>query len=101
MADRLRRESRWRPDSDDDDDEIAPRLGPLRRAPALDYSTYSEWRERRERYLEPIRASRVTAPSRIEPSEPVPDAEPLIRPHYRFFIGKNENKITIKFHPAM
>jgi hypothetical protein len=103
MADRQRRESRWRPESDDDDDdddEIVPRLGPLRRAPALDYSTYSEWRERRERYLEPIRASRVTAPSRIEPSEPA-HGEPLIPPHARFFIAKNKNKITIKFHPAM
>lgn len=101
MTDRLQRESRWRPDSDDEDDEIVPRLGPLRRAPALDYSTYGEWRERRERYLEPIRASRVAAPSRIEPSDRTPDAEPLIPPHARFFIAKNKNKITIKFHPAM
>lgn len=101
MADRLRRESRWRPDSDDDDDEVVPRLGPLRRAPALDYSTYGEWQERRERYLQPIRASRVAAPSRIEPSEPSPDTDVLIPPHARFFIAKNKNKITIKFHPAM
>jgi hypothetical protein len=101
MADRLRRESRWRPNSDDEDDEIVPRLGPLRRAPALDYSTYGEWRERRDRYMEPIRASRVATPSRIEPSNPAPDAESLIPPHARFFIAKNKNKITIKFHPAM
>ncbi|KAF1851020.1 uncharacterized protein K460DRAFT_302721 [Cucurbitaria berberidis CBS 394.84] len=101
MADRLRRESRWRPDSDDEEDEIMPRLSPLRRAPALDYTTYGEWRERRERYLEPIRAARVGAPSRIEPSEPAPDAETLISPHARFFIAKNKNKITIKFHPAI
>jgi hypothetical protein len=100
MADRLRRESRWRPDSDEDDDDVAPRLGTLRRAPALHYSTYNEWRERRERYLEPIRASRVAAPSRIEPSEPTHN-EPLVPPHARFFIAKNKNKITIKFHPAM
>jgi len=106
MADRLRRESRWRPDSDDDDeddddDRIVPRLGALRRAPALDYSTYGEWRERRERHLEPIRASRVAAPSRIEPSEASADTDMLIPPHARFFIAKNKNKITIKFHPAM
>ena len=98
MADRIRRNNRWEADSDDDD-EIVPRLGPLRRAPALDYSTYSEWRERRERYIEPIRAARVATPSRIEPSEP--NAEPLIPPHARFFIEKNKNKITIKFQPAM
>ncbi|RYN24214.1 hypothetical protein AA0113_g7890 [Alternaria arborescens] len=98
MADRIRRNNRWEADSDDED-EIIPRLGPLRRAPALDYSTYSEWRERRERYIEPIRAARVATPSRIEPSEP--NAEPLIPPHARFFIEKNKNKITIKFHPAI
>jgi hypothetical protein len=104
MADRLRRESRWRPDSDDEEDEAVPRLGALRRAPALDPSTYyryGEWRERRDRYMEPIRASRVAAPSRIEPSEPEPDTQSLIPPHARFFIAKNKNKITIKFHPAM
>lgn len=101
MADRLRRESRWRPDSDDEDDEIVPRLNTLRRASALDYTAYGEWRERRERYLEPIRAARVGAPSRIEPSERIPEAESLIPPHARFFIAKNKNKITIKFHPAM
>jgi hypothetical protein len=104
MADRLRRESRWRPDSDDDDDEITPRLGPLRRAPPLDYNTYGQWRERRDRYLEPIRASRVAAPSRIEPPSAEPtatDADSPIPPHARFFIAKNKNKITIKFHPAM
>lgn len=101
MADRLRRESRWRPDSDDEDDETMPRLGPFRRAPPLDFSSYSEWRERRERYLEPIRAARVGAPSRIEPSDPAYSAESLIPPHAKFFIAKNKNKITIKFHPAM
>jgi hypothetical protein len=101
MADRLRRESRWHPDSDDEDDETPPRLPSLRRAPALEYSPYGEWRDRRERYMEPIRASRVTAPSRIEPSERTPDTEPVIAPHARFFIAKNKNKITIKFHPAM
>ncbi|KAF1839010.1 hypothetical protein BDW02DRAFT_564346 [Decorospora gaudefroyi] len=101
MADRLRRESRWRPDSDDEDEETMPRLGPLRRAPALDYSTYGEWRERRERHLDPIRATRVTTPSRIEPSEPSADADSLLPPHARFFIAKNKNKITIKFHPAI
>ncbi|EMD67684.1 hypothetical protein COCSADRAFT_83193 [Bipolaris sorokiniana ND90Pr] len=102
MADRLRRESRWHPESDDEDDETAPRMPSLRRAPALEYSQYGgEWRERRERYIEPIRASRITAPSRIEPSERTPAAEPPIAPHARFFIAKNKNKITIKFHPAI
>lgn len=103
MADRLRRESRWRPDSDEEDeDEYMPRLGQLRPASALDYSTYSEWRERRERYLEPIRATRVATPSRIEISEnPSAAADGLIPPHARFFIAKNRNKITIKFTPAI
>jgi hypothetical protein len=97
MADRLRRESRWHAESDDDD--IIPPLSGRRRAPALDY-TYGELRDRRER-LEPIRVSQVRAPSRLEPSEPPPEADTLIPPHARFFIAKNKSKITIKFHPAM
>lgn len=101
LADRLRRESRWRPDSDAEDDAITPPLGPLRRAPALDYSTYNEWRERRQRYLDPIRASRIDVPSRLEFSHSDHDTSGLIAPHARFFIAKNKNKITIKFHTAM
>jgi hypothetical protein len=101
LADLLRRESRWRAETDDEDDEIVPRFGGLRRAPALDYSTYSEWRERRERHAEPIRAARIGAPSRIETPEPPPEADNLIAPHARFFIAKDKSKITIKFHPAM
>lgn len=101
LADRQLRESRWRADSDAEDDEIMPPLGPLRRAPALDYSTYGEWREWRQRYLDPIRASRIDAPSRLEFSQSVHDTSGLIAPHARFFIAKNKNKITIKFHTAM
>jgi hypothetical protein len=101
MADLLRRESRWRAATDDEDEEIPPRFGGLRRAPNLEYSTYSEWRARRERHLEPIRATRIGTPSRIEPSETVQDADNLMPPHARFFIAKNKSKITIKFHPAM
>jgi hypothetical protein len=101
IADLLRRESRWRAASDDEDEEIGPRFGGLRRAPNLEYSTYSEWRARRERHLEPIRATRIGTPSRIEPSETFQEADNLIPPHARFFIAKNKSKITIKFHPAM
>ncbi|KAF2854350.1 hypothetical protein T440DRAFT_552216 [Plenodomus tracheiphilus IPT5] len=99
LADRLRRESRWRPDSDEEDDgRYTPPLGSLRLPSALDYSTYGEWRERRERYMEPIRATRVATPSRID----APTAtDGLIHPHARFFIAKNKNKITIKFTPAI
>jgi hypothetical protein len=103
MADRLRRESRWRPNSDDDDDDDndQPRFGPIRRAPPLEYTSYREWRRRQDRHAEPIRASRLGAPSRIEPSDVAAASDALIRPHARFFIAKNKNKITIKFHPAM
>jgi hypothetical protein len=101
MADRLRRESLWRAESDDEDDEITPRFGGLRRAPALDYTTYNEWRARRERHIEPITATRIGAPSRIQPSEPASDSDNLLSPHARFFIAKNKSKITIRFHPAM
>lgn len=102
MADRMRRESRWREDSDEEEgEEITQRIGPLRRALPLDFSSYSEWQERRERYLEPIRAARIAAPNRIEPLEPAPETDTLIPPNAKFFIAKNKNKITIKFHPAM
>ncbi|KAF2823980.1 hypothetical protein CC86DRAFT_328051 [Ophiobolus disseminans] len=101
MADRRLRESRWRAGTDEDDDEITPRFGGLRRAPALSYTTYDEWRDRRERHLEPIRATRIGAPSRIEPTEPPQVADSLVPPHARFFIAKNKSKITIKFHPAI
>jgi hypothetical protein len=86
MADRLRRESRWRAGSDDDE-EAAPRFG--------------EWRDRRDQHVEPIRATRTGTMSRLEPSEPLPQADNLIPPHAKFFIAKNKSKITIKFHPAM
>jgi hypothetical protein len=101
VADLMRRESLWRADTDDEGDEISPRFGGLRRAPAFDYTTYSEWRARRERHIEPIRATQIGAPSRIEPSQSLPEDDNLIPPHARFFIAKNKSKITIKFHPAM
>ncbi|KAF2026083.1 hypothetical protein EK21DRAFT_75007 [Setomelanomma holmii] len=101
IADRLRRESRWRAETDDENEEITPRFGGLRRARALDYSTYDEWRERRQRYAQPLRATQLDAPSRIQPSEPLPETEGLIAPHARFFIARNKSKITIKFHPAI
>jgi hypothetical protein len=100
MADRLRRESRWRAGSDDDE-EAGPRFGGLRRAPALSYTTYDEWRDRRDQHVEPIRATRIGTMSRLEPAEPLPQADNLIPPHAKFFIAKNKSKITIKFHPAM
>lgn len=101
MADRMRRESLWRAETDDEDDETTLRFGALRRAPALDFSTYNEWRTRRERHMEPITATRIGAPSRIQPSKPASESDNLLSPHARFFIAKNKSKITIKFHPAM
>jgi hypothetical protein len=101
MADRLRRESRWRAETDDDDEEITPRFGGLRRARPLDYSTYDEWQARRQRYEQPLRATQLDAPSRMEPLETLPGAHGLLPPHARFFIARNKSKITIKFHPAM
>jgi hypothetical protein len=101
MADLLRRESRWRAATGDEDEEIASRFGGLRRAPNLQYSPSSEWRARRERHIEPIRATRIGTPSRIQTPDTPQEADNLIPPHARFFIAKNKSKITIKFHPAM
>jgi hypothetical protein len=101
MADRLRRESRWRPDSDEDEGSLYP-FPPLRRSYALDsLENFGERRWRTDR-IEPIRAARLRGPSRIEPTENnVSESEGLITPHARFFIAKHKNKITIKFHPAV
>lgn len=104
MADRLRRESRWRPDSDDDDegDDLLYRFPPLRRAHALDsLENFGERRWRSQQYIDPIRATRLRTPSRIEPKDSEAEPDGLISPHARFFIARHKNKITIKFHPAM
>lgn len=102
MADRLRRESRWRADSDEEEQEeyVPLRFDGLRRAPSLRYNTYDEWRDARDQRNEPIRANRTGTMSRIELPEQ-PESETLLAPHARFFIAKKKSKLTIKFHPAM
>jgi hypothetical protein len=105
MADRLRRESRWRPESDDEEDgEDAFSRVPLRRARGLDsWENFTErrWRSQRSQ-IDPIRATRLRTPSRIAPTEDATDPEAgLIEPHARFFIARHKNKITIKFHPPI
>ncbi|KAH7122419.1 hypothetical protein B0J11DRAFT_531457 [Dendryphion nanum] len=109
MADRLRRESRWRPESDEEGDEHAYRYPPLRRAynlSSLDDNFTEQRRRIPDRYpgetaREPLRASRLRTPSRIEPKESMTESDSLITPHAKFFIAKHKNKITIKFHPAV
>jgi hypothetical protein len=103
MADRLRRESRWRPVSDDEGDDLLYRLPPLRRSYALDsLENFGERRWRGQRAIHSIRrAAPLHAPSRIEPKENVTEADGVIAPHARFFIARHKNKITIKFNPAM
>ncbi|KAF2261092.1 hypothetical protein CC78DRAFT_366722 [Lojkania enalia] len=101
MADRLRRESRWRGDSDDGEDDLIYRMPPRRSYQLDSLENYVEGRWRRDRFLDPIRATRLRTPSRIEPKDDLLDPDNLIAPHARFFIAKNKNKITIKFHPAV
>ena len=103
MADRLRRESRWRSESDDEEENGGTSRVPLlRRARVFDpWESTSERRWRSHRSIDPIRATRLRAPSRIEPVEEKINGEGLIEPHARFFIARHKNKITIKFHPAM
>ncbi|KAF2868311.1 hypothetical protein BDV95DRAFT_579581 [Massariosphaeria phaeospora] len=102
MADRLRRESRWRPDSDDEDEDLLYRFPPPRRSYVLEQDNYGErsWRSGRG-YLDPIRANPLRAPSRIELNNTPADPDNMIAPHARFFIAKHKNKITIKFNPAV
>lgn len=103
MADRLRRERRWRSENDPEDNDTvsASRFGRQRRHYPRSFGRYSSWEERAEAHLGPIQAARVQEPNRIVPTEPTPQPESLIAPHAKFFIAKNKNKITIKFHPAM
>jgi hypothetical protein len=98
MADRLRRESRWRAYSEDEEDDLSR---PPRRMDS--FATYDEYRRwRTERHLDPIRgATRLRTPSRIEAKDECRDVQGLVKPHARFFIAKHKNKITIKFHPAV
>ncbi|KAF1957370.1 hypothetical protein CC80DRAFT_491497 [Byssothecium circinans] len=100
MADRLRRESRWRSESDEEEgNDASARVPLLRRARALDsWENFNERRWRSQRSVDPIRATRLRAPSRIGQDT---DGEGLVEPHARFFIARHKNKITIKFHPAI
>lgn len=115
MADRIQREGRWRPSSDEEDEDIVPRRSAgARFRQLLESSTFGEDSETRTRRIslgpryrnlldntEPIRASRLSRPSRIDPSADDPDKGTVLAPHAQFFIKKNRSKITIKFEPAM
>ncbi|KAF2738553.1 hypothetical protein EJ04DRAFT_573715 [Polyplosphaeria fusca] len=91
LADRLMRESRWRASSDEDD------FPPPRRAQPLESFEGYRGRWRTERFLDPIRASRLQNPSRLDSKA----EDGLIAPHARFFIAKHKNKITIRFSPTI
>jgi len=88
LRDRLRRDSQWRADTDDEDEDA--------RVAAL-------WEGRDGRFGSSgyLRATRRSTPSRIEPKDASPEADGLIPPHARFFIAKHKNKITIKFDPPV
>ncbi|KAF2446114.1 hypothetical protein P171DRAFT_442551 [Karstenula rhodostoma CBS 690.94] len=112
MADRLRRESRYRSEGEDDDDRdelIHQPPAILRRAEPLGSPRLRSLQEQAQRWrtlqhvhnIDPIRATRLRTPSRIEPKLSRPESENIIQPHARFFIARHKNKITIKFHPAI
>lgn len=104
MADRLRRESRYRSEDDDDDELEDLIIQPLRRAhPLQSFDSLPSGSSLRysSRAHDPIRATRLRTPSRIGPKSTHGDSESLVMPNARFFIARHKNKITIKFHPAM
>ena len=115
MADRIQREGRWRPSSDDENEDVAPRRNTGARFRQLLQSAHFaddyEMRARRislgPRYrnildnTEPIRASRLSRPSKIDAGPVDADRRNVLAPHARFFIKKNKSKITINFQPAM
>lgn len=115
MADRIQREGRWRSNSEDEEEDVVSRRGTgARFRQLLETAQFADDYEMRSRRIaigpryrdlldntEPIRASRLVRPSRIDAG--VEDAERgyVLAPHARFFIKKNRNKITIKFEPAV
>ncbi|KZM19437.1 uncharacterized protein EKO05_0003013 [Ascochyta rabiei] len=115
MADRIQREGRWRPSSDDEDEDVVSRRGTgARFRQLLETAQFADDHEMRSRRIaigpryrdlldntEPIRASRLTRPSRIEAGNEDAETGNVLAPHARFFIKKNRNKITIKFEPAI
>ena len=115
MADRIQREGRWRPSSDDENEDVAPRRNTGARFRQLlqsaQFADDYEMRARRislgPRYrnildnTEPIRASRLSRPSKIDAGPVDADRRNVLAPHARFFIKKNKSKITINFQPAM
>lgn len=96
LADRSRRDARWPPESDSDDDgddELA----------AL--NSFWEARGDYRALAGPgyARAVRRSTPSRIEPRETraAAAAASAVAPHARFFIAKNKSKITVRFDPPV
>ncbi|EKG09869.1 hypothetical protein MPH_13076 [Macrophomina phaseolina MS6] len=88
MADRLRRDSRWRAESDEEDYDDEMRN-----------VNHLFWARRADAGI--IRSARRSTPSKIEPEESaVADGE-VLAPHARFFMQKNKSKITIRFDPPV
>lgn len=108
LADRLRRNSRWRgaSASDDEDDDL--------RHMSVFWDTTRHMHEYRPvSRAGYIRAAQRSEPSRIEPTSSssasgVDGNEvgeggegDVLAPHARFFIRKNKNRISVKFHPPV
>lgn len=91
MADRLRRDSRWMADTDEEDDDLGNTN--------IFWHAHHESRFGGTGYL---RASQRNTPSRIGPKETTSDdTDSLLAPHARFFIEKNKSRISIKFDPPV
>ncbi|KAF1362059.1 hypothetical protein EJ07DRAFT_108381, partial [Lizonia empirigonia] len=115
MADRIQREGRWRPSSDDEDEDLVSRRGTgARFRQLLETAQFADDYEMRSRRIaigpryrnlldntQPIRASRLVRPSRIDAGADDAERGDVLAPHARFFIKKHRNKITIKFEPAI
>lgn len=91
LADRERRDNRWRPDSDSEEFHFPRPIEILSRSA-----------RRRRGSIGYIRSVQRTMQSRIEAREGSPDdGGDLIEPHAQFFIEKNRSKVTIKFDPPV
>ncbi|KAL1628570.1 hypothetical protein SLS56_005802 [Neofusicoccum ribis] len=90
MADRLRRDSRWRPGSEDREDDYEDEMRT---------ASHLLWDRRTGPGI--IRSARRSTPSKIEPEESAVVDGDVLAPHARFFMQKNKSKITIRFDPPV
>jgi len=86
MADRIRRDSRWRANSEEEDEDLA----------AMNVFWDQRHENRQLGGIGYIRANRASSPTQVQAS-----TGDLLAPHARFFIEKDKSKISVRFDPPV